>query len=277
MYTNETTHYSIPKPLGTDLTVPMDYNDAADVIDDALFNAFTNATEAVTAAANAVDAAADAVEEVGNLGTTVNNLVGRTSALETSDVIQNNKIDALENQGDTKFDSVGIADAYVNGLTYSVGDIVTYNGQRYKCITAVTASEPFDADKWSAEDIETVITELKSDLANCEFTVLASVTANGVKTEVQILNELYQIVKNLDTNVLSKSRLIVGNTIVHCASITTNAITYTSAGIHSGNDSVLISRFILSSASVADQFTSGYSDISSVVPSSGQVWSIVIN
>lgn len=167
-YTNETTHYGIPKPLGTDLTVPMDYNEAADAIDQALFDASTNATEAVTAANNAVDAANDAVEDVGNLGTEVNSLKGRTSALEATEIIQNNKIDALEMEGVTKFDSVGIADAYVNGLTYSVGDVVTYNGQRYKCITAVVAAEPFDADKWSAEDVETVLNEIKSDLTDLE-------------------------------------------------------------------------------------------------------------
>lgn len=177
MYTNETTHYSIPKPLGTDLTVPMDYNDAADAVDEALFNASTNASEAVTAAANAVDAAADALEEVGNLGTDVNSLTGRTSALESSDIIQNNKIDALENQGATKFDSVGIADAYVNGLTYSVGDVVTYNGQRYKCTTAVVAAEPFDADKWSAEDVESVLNELKSDLTANVFGTTVDITS----------------------------------------------------------------------------------------------------
>lgn len=184
-YTNETTHYGIPKPLGTDLTVPMDYNDAADAIDQALFDASTNATEAVTAAANAVDASTDAVEEVGSLGTEVNNLKGRTSALETSDVIQNNKIDALENQGVTKFDSVGIADAYVNGLTYSVGDVVTYNGQRYKCITAVVAAEPFDADKWSAEDVETVLDELKSDLTG--YVKLETVTYTGTPSSGSIV------------------------------------------------------------------------------------------
>ena len=173
-YTNETTHYGIPKPLGTDLTVPMDYNEAADAIDQALFDASTNASEAVTAAANAVDAASDAVEEVGSLGTEVNSLKGRTSALETSDVIQNNKIDALENQGVTKFDSVGIADAYVNGLTYSVGDVVTYNGQRYECITAVVAAEPFDADKWSAKDVETVLNDIKSDLTWKYYTLASA-------------------------------------------------------------------------------------------------------
>ena len=165
-YTNETTHYGIPKPLGTDLTVPMDYNEAADAIDQALFDATTNATEAVTAANNAVEAAAEAVEDVGDLGTEVNKLKGRTSALEATEIIQNNKIDALELEGVTKFDSVGIADAYVNGLTYSVGDVVTYNGQRYKCTTAVVAAEPFDADKWSAEDVETVLNDIKSDLGD---------------------------------------------------------------------------------------------------------------
>lgn len=163
-YTNETLHYGIPKPLGTDLTVPQDYNDAADAVDQALFDAASNATEAITAANNAVEAAAEAVEDVGDLGTEVNSLKARTSALEATEIVQNNKIDNLENQGVTKFDSAGIADPYVNGLTYSVGDVVTYNGQRYKCITAVVAAEPFDADKWSAEDVETVLDELKSDL-----------------------------------------------------------------------------------------------------------------
>lgn len=169
MYSNETTHYGIPKPSGTDLTVPMDYNEAADAVDQALFDASTNATEAVTAANNAVEAAAEAVEDVGDLGAEVNSLKGRTSALEGTEIIQNNKIDNLENQGVTKFDSAGIADPYVNGLTYSVDDVVTYNGQRYICTTAVVAAEPFDADKWTAEDVETVLDGLKSDLTSNEF------------------------------------------------------------------------------------------------------------
>lgn len=178
-YTNETTHYGIPKPLGTDLTVPMDYNEAADAIDQALFDATTNATEAVTAANNAVEAAAEAVEDVGDLGTEVNKLKGRTSALEATEIIQNNKIDNLENQGITKFDSAGVADPYVNGLTYSVGDIVTYNGQRYKCTTAVVAAEPFDADKWSAEDVETVLNDIKSDLKPTNYKATCTLDGNG--------------------------------------------------------------------------------------------------
>lgn len=238
-YTNETTHYAIPKPLGTDLTVPMDYNDAADAIDQALFDASTNATEAVTAANNAVEAAADAVEEVGSLGTEVNNLKGRTSALETSDVIQNNKIDALENQGATKFDSAGVADPYVNGLTYSVGDVVTYNGQRYKCITAVVAAEPFDADKWSAEDVETVLNEIKSDLAELDEKVVTTISTS--ETYGTVLNRLKNLV---DISKIShRAVLKIGYDYFALRYLTANEVQFVNAFYLSN---VSVSRVLLS-------------------------------
>lgn len=163
-YTNSTTHYGFPLPLGTDLTVPMDYNQAFNDIDEHLFDAETDASTAATAAANAVETANGAAADVADLETTVNAHDGRLTSLEQHDIVQDNKIDALETSTGIKFDSVGIADAYLNGLTYDVGDVVTYNGQRYKCITAVTAAEPFDSDKWQGEDVQTVIDDIKSDL-----------------------------------------------------------------------------------------------------------------
>lgn len=262
-YTNETTHYGIPKPLGTDLTVPMDYNDAADAIDQALFDASTNASEAVTAAANAVDAAADAVEEVGSLGTEVNNLKGRTSALETSDVIQNNKIDALENQGVTKFDSAGVADPYVNGLTYSVGDVVTYNGQRYKCITAVVAAEPFDADKWSAEDVETVLNQIKSDLNKGSV----ELTADGSKTNSQLFDALYALI---DTSKVSKdSALYYGeHTIYHI--IQNSPLIFSLATVDASNGETVAQITVVSSGSTIYIGRTGTRvDNSGNVPSNG--------
>lgn len=165
-YTNETTHFSIPLPLGSDLTTPMDYNTAAAAVDAALFEAQTNASQAASDASNAVDTANQAASDVGDLGGDLNTLTGRVTALEQSDVIQDNKIGNLEIKVPTKFDSVGIADAYVNGLTYAVGDIVTYNGQRYVCNTAVTAAEPFDADKWTAKDIQTELDQINTNLSS---------------------------------------------------------------------------------------------------------------
>lgn len=180
-YTNETVHFSIPLPLGSDLTTPMDYNTAAAAVDAALFEAQTNASQAATDASNAVDTANQAASDVGDLGGDLNTLTGRVTALEQSDVIQDNKIDNLVIKVPTKFDSVGIADAYVNGLTYAVGDIVTYNGQRYVCNTAVTAAEPFDADKWTAKDIQTELDEIEDNLEKFVQVLNQAVTpdANG--------------------------------------------------------------------------------------------------
>lgn len=48
------------------------------------------------------------------------------------------------------------APTYDDTETYSVGDVRTYNGQLYKCETAVSTAETFDPTKWAA----IVVTEL---------------------------------------------------------------------------------------------------------------------
>ena len=187
MYTNSTTHYGFPLPLGTDLTVPMDYNQAMNDIDENLFDAATDAETAATAAANAVETANGAAADVADLGTTVNAHDGRLTSLEQHDIVQDNKIDALETSTGIKFDSVGVADAYINGLTYDVDDIVTYNGQRYKCITAVTAAEPFDSDKWQGEDIQTVFDAIYSELTPVDITAQCTIAASITVASLKII------------------------------------------------------------------------------------------
>ena len=58
-----------------------------------------------------------------------------------------------DNLLNAKANSSSIATAYDNTLTYSVGAIVMYNGQLYKCSTAVTTAEDFDSDKWDAVNV----------------------------------------------------------------------------------------------------------------------------
>lgn len=184
-YTNETVHFSIPLPLGSDLTTPMDYNPAFEAIDAAIFEAQTNASQATSDASNAVETANNAASAVGDLGGDVNSISGRVTALEESDIIKGNKIDNLETKMPTKFDSVGIADAYINGLTYAVGDVVTYNGQRYVCNTAVTAAEPFDADKWTAKDIQAELDQLS---VKSKTVTLTTSSGTAALTDTEFVN-----------------------------------------------------------------------------------------
>lgn len=49
-YSNETTHYGIPLPTGSDLTTPMDYNESMTDVDVAVFEAKTDSDSALTKA-----------------------------------------------------------------------------------------------------------------------------------------------------------------------------------------------------------------------------------
>ena len=111
-------------------------------------------------------------ESVGSLQTDVTTLEGvvsgHTSTITTineSLVLINTALNALNTQVVNKFDSVGIADPYdaTHGI-YAVGDVVTYNGQRYVCTTAVTAAEPFDVSKWTAKDVQSELDDITDKL-----------------------------------------------------------------------------------------------------------------
>ena len=255
-YTNSTTHYGFPLPLGTDLTVPMDYNQAFNDIDEHLFDAESNASTAATAAANAVETANDAAADVADLGTTVNEHSGRLTSLEQHDIVQDNKIDNLETSTGIKFDSVGIADAYINGLTYAVGDIVTYNGQRFKCITAVTAAEPFDADKWQGEDIQTVIdSELK-------ITLIASSSSNATYA-----SQLAELKSAFDALPLWKKlrAVLVSDVYIFSVTNTQGLFAFISANAKISISMSMLdnSRHLCTATSDGNTFTDGSSDVNS--------------
>lgn len=71
-YTNETTHYSIPLPLGSDLTTPMDYNTAMQAVDTDLYDAKTTSASA----SNVANVAKDAVDNI------TNNVIGGQNGID---------------------------------------------------------------------------------------------------------------------------------------------------------------------------------------------------
>lgn len=165
-YTNGTPFLNLPQTIGSDHRDWFDTNESFLDLDTKVKTLWDDSGSAASAI--------DALEELtATLQTDLTTLSGtvdtHTSALSTINealVLINGTLATLNTSVATKFDSAGIADPYdADHGIYAVDDVVTYNGQRYVCSTAVTAAEPFDADKWTAEDVQNVINALKSSLS----------------------------------------------------------------------------------------------------------------
>lgn len=177
-YTNGTTNYDLPQYVGSDVPDWADTNEPFAALDAAVGGATSGVTALGTRMTTAEGNISQLQTDVVSAQTTANGAVsGLATANEAITLLQN----TVSTQGttiETKFNSVAIADAYSGSSTYSVGDVVTYNGNRYKCHTAVTTGEPFDADKWTAEDVETVLSELNSNLNDRSYAVIHEAATN---------------------------------------------------------------------------------------------------
>lgn len=162
--TNFTTHYSIPTPLGTDLTTPMDYNEAAEAVDTALFGAVTdagNASEAAAAAVTTANAAADAVDTIaGDLSQEKAKIV----ALQTRVTNAENEID------DVRADSSDMITAYNEPTAtashrYEIGDFFIYNNTLYKATATIVIGATIVPDtNCETTNVSTELIEIKSAL-----------------------------------------------------------------------------------------------------------------
>ena len=164
-YANGTPFLNLAQTIGTDHRDWFDENEAKLDLDTKMKTLWDGAADTATILSTLQ-------ENVGELQTDVTTLEGvvsgHTSTITTineSLVLINTALNALNTQVTNKFDSAGIADPYdATHGTYDIGDVVTYNGQRYVCSTAVTAAEPFDVSKWTAEDVQTVLEKVEGDL-----------------------------------------------------------------------------------------------------------------
>lgn len=161
---NGTTHYGYPQVQLTDRPTFADFNPAFADIDAKLYGL-------VTGAATDEQAIADLGTAVGNLRTDLGGVSDVATAAKNKADANEEAITLLSGQVSqnttklgTKIDSNAIAEPYDTSDTYAVGDVVTYQGQRYKCITAVAVAEPFDATKWTGEDVETALENVQTAL-----------------------------------------------------------------------------------------------------------------
>ena len=166
MYTNETTHFGIPLPLGSDLTTPMDYNEAAEAIDTALFEAQGDAATANENAAAAVETANATSEALGTLSTTVGGHTSQIAALAA-------RMTGAENDiTDVRSDLEDMITAYneptaTSTHAYSAGDYFIYNDVLYKANDTIAIGATIVPNtNCEATNVATEVTEVKSALTD---------------------------------------------------------------------------------------------------------------
>ena len=139
-YTNETTHFGIPLPLGSDLTTPMDYNTAAEAVDEALFGAQGDAATANENAAAAVETANAVSEALDALSATVGGHTSQISALGARMTNAENNIDDVRSDLEDMIVAFNEPTA-TSTHAYAIGDYFIYNDVLYKATAAIAIGD----------------------------------------------------------------------------------------------------------------------------------------
>lgn len=168
-FTNETTHYAIPKPLGTDLTTPMDYNEAADAVDAALWSASQGATEAASVAAEAKTTADNAASAVNTLDGTVTTLSGTVATQGAAiTALQNGVADVRQDLSDA-IEAVKEPSATAT-YAHAVKDLFWYNDTLYRTTAPIAIGDTI------VPDTNCTTTTVATELARIEAEIPAVVT-----------------------------------------------------------------------------------------------------
>lgn len=156
-YEHGTTHYNLPLTEGSDKRDWFDTNQAFTDIDAAIYSASEAASAASADVAVITSDLSALTTRVTDSEADIDNLEATQSTQGEQMILLANEVSTIETRTGNKFNSVAVKDAYSPTSTYSVGNYVTYDGNLYECDVAITTGEPFDADKWHAVDLMTII------------------------------------------------------------------------------------------------------------------------
>lgn len=164
-YANGTPFLNLAQTIGTDHRDWFDENEAKLDLDTKMKTLWDGAASTADILATLQEKVASLETDTTALETVVDNHGSSITTINESLVLINTALSTLNVQVTNKFDAAGVADPYdaTHGI-YAIGDVVTYNGQRYVCTSAVTAAEPFDVSKWNAEDVQTELDQINSVL-----------------------------------------------------------------------------------------------------------------
>ena len=139
-YTNETTHNSIPLPLGTDKTTFMDYNESMETLDTVVFGAVGDAATAVSDAADAKTAAQSATSDVATLTASLATTDATVASQGTAITNLGNKINDVDSDLSDAICSVVEATATA-AYAHAVGEYFWYNDTLYKTTQTIAVGD----------------------------------------------------------------------------------------------------------------------------------------
>lgn len=195
-YTNETTYYGLPLPVGSDKSTFTDNNTAFQAVDAALHTAVEQsgaaASDLVTVKGDIVDLKAADVSMQSDIDSNAANI----EALQQKESLQDAEIAGV------KADAFDMVTAYneptaTSTHAYTSGDYFIYNDVLYKATRAIAIGDTIVPD--TNCKTTNITTELK------DRTLDVSVTADGVKTYSQLLNDLLALV---DVNKLANNSVL---------------------------------------------------------------------
>lgn len=178
-----TTHYNYPQVQLNDRPTFADFNPAFEDIDAKLYSLITGASTDHSAIEALQTGLGETNLLLASVKQTADDAKSKADTNAENITLLQTALGNTDRNVANKLDSVAIAEPYdATSGTYSVGDIVVHQGQRYKCTTAVAVAEPFDADKWTGEDVETVLERLATPAAeNVTLAPITGMTADDVQ------------------------------------------------------------------------------------------------
>ena len=186
-YSQETTHYGIPKPLGTDLTTPMDYNQAADAIDTAVWQASQDSSSAASAAASAVSTANAASSAVSALDSEVTTLEGTVTTQGTA--ITGLASDITDVRADVTDNICAVKEATATATyAHAVGEYFYYNDILYRTTVAITIGDTIVPNTnceavTAATELEYIRANLVPVLVENAFTAEGGYISSSIRVE----------------------------------------------------------------------------------------------
>lgn len=157
-YSNQTPYLGLPIRSSSDTFNTLDNNDAFILTDQKVKEAVDNAAQATGDASDALTVANEAKTTAESAAGSIDGINATLDEHAERLVILSNRQTSQGNAIKTKAASTSIGELYdAEEGTYVVGARIVYDGQFYRCITAVSTPEDFDVAKWAPINIDSLL------------------------------------------------------------------------------------------------------------------------